>query len=96
MLTKAITGDAAAYALTSFDVTVTCSANDAVLPGFPITVQVTAGHLPADPDDPTQSGPVTVTPDIPGAVTISNDYRAGGLQIAKPGCTVRDGVIGGS
>ena len=46
LLTKAITGDAAAYAPTSFDVTVTCSADDAVLPGFPITVSVSAGTEP--------------------------------------------------
>jgi len=110
VLTKKITGDAAAYAATTFNVTVTCAANGAVLPGFPITVQVTAGtdttvptlagatctatetgagsatevtYLPANPDDATQSGQVTVTQETPGAVAITNEYRAGGLQIAK-------------
>ena len=108
LLTKVVTGDAAQYAPTSFPVEVTCTANGAVLPGFPVTVQVTAGQQtevptlagatctavetdtgqatevtydpPATGDD-TGSGPVDVDPE--STITITNEYRAGGLQILK-------------
>ncbi len=43
LLTKTVTGDAAGFAPDSFDVQVTCSANGAVLPGFPRTVTVAPG-----------------------------------------------------
>jgi len=52
-------------------------------------------YLPADPDDPVQSGQLTVTQEIPGAVAITDEYRAGGLQIAKmvtgPGQSIETG-----
>ena len=111
ILTKDITGDAAGYAPTTFDVTVTCAANRAVLPGFPLTVQVSAGqdtvvqtlagstciatetapgsatgvtYLPANPDDPTQSGQVTVTQDTPAPSRSPTSSAAAACRSPRP------------
>ncbi len=123
-LTKQVTGDAAAFAPTSFQVQVTCSADGEVLPGFPTTVTVTAGqntdvptlvgasctaeetgtgsatdvtYDPPAPDGQTGSGAVIVGPDAqePIEIGITNEYRAGGLQILKqldgPGASIGPG-----
>ena len=119
---KKVDGDAAAFAPHSFPIQVTCSANSHVLPGFPVTVQVTPG-APAEIDtlvgaqcsavelntgqatdvsydpaaahpDTVGSGPV-VANDHASAITVTNTYRAGGLQIIKnltgPGAAIATG-----
>ncbi len=112
LLTKQVTGDAAAFAPTSFQVQVTCTADGEALPGFPRPVTVTAGenteidtlvgasctaqetgsgsatavtYDPPAPEGETGSGAVIVGPETaePIEIGITNDYRAGGLQIAK-------------
>lgn len=38
---------------------------------------------PPNPDDPASSGEVNPATEQPGVITVTNEYRAGGLQIAK-------------
>jgi hypothetical protein len=48
------------------------------------TGQATAvTYRPSNPDDPDSSAPVNTGPVQPAVITITNEYRAGGLQIAK-------------
>lgn len=110
LVNKVVTGDAADYAPDTFQVTVTCSVDGAVLSGFPVTVDVVPGtptqvetlagstcsavetdtgeatevtYDPPNPDDPDSSGDVNTGPVQPAVITVTNEYRAGGLQIAK-------------
>ena len=110
LIDKAVTGPAADDAAESFQVEVTCSADGAVLPGFPTTVTVTPGtptevdtlvgadcsaretttggatavtYDPAPAADVEGSGDVSIPADTAAEITVTNEYRAGGLEIVK-------------
>ena len=120
---KKVTGDAAAFAPHSFPIQVSCSSTGHVLPGFPVTVDVTPGtpvgidtlvgaecsavelntgpasDVSYDPPHPSAAGsgvvPITAGGAHPPTITVTNTYRAGGLQIVKdltgPGAAIATG-----
>ncbi|GAA5033110.1 hypothetical protein GCM10025738_16160 [Microbacterium fluvii] len=106
---KVVDGDAAGFAPDTFPIEVICIADGELLPGFPLTVEVTPGtpveidtlagagcaaietdtgaatEVVYDPPSPSgaSSDAVLVDPDDPPTITVTNTYRAGGLQIVK-------------